>query len=582
MCNGTTILGVHDGVDCGRRRGTSLECVEYDYACRRGGVDCMLSDHDRVALNYQSRTSSSNRLDIYTSDVARLDTVDRGTLVKRLTYSVHIHDIHTEMESNEVVTESDDGYRAIMEGVEELVCTRWYESDTGSAQGVDGHSTHLSRVASWTADYDTVLLVVKRIEWREGYRGVGKTRLGRTVSKAERRGSDSLLGLITSYCLSVEWIALYDSIDVVHLAVEFVCVVAEDDGDCYLYDIAPDSRVRSQDMITWTVGVMTDTRMKKVMRLGQYGRGTNVIIPIFKEYISSDVNPLFNEVLEDIENKDSYVLTLDNPALLVTLICKLNEDECSDPGGDFILEEIEACLTSDSIPPGIDDADFNLEGDILLLEKLLNDDPSSPLPPKELNFEEFKVIKFNVSMDFEEDYYDSKGDIIYLECLLIKDTILNLPLEVFLDRDPRSLEDEPDKDDLKNIIKVFDPGIHEKIISPTYDCPDYEDSRAREIPSGESKIHIEVLLVLWENRLPIPDGSLPLSSRNKTSGSWLVRARCDSRLKGGGNNKNNKSKTDKNLLDHGRLAYRCDSFQKGQGSPGRNKTPGPWSARIPM
>ncbi|GJR89823.1 reverse transcriptase domain-containing protein [Tanacetum coccineum] len=31
------------------------------------------------------------------------------------------------------------------------------------------------------------------------------------------------------------------------------------------------------------------------------------------------------------------------------------------------------------------------------------------------------------------------------------------------------------------------------------------------IPSGESKVHIEVLSVLWENRLPIPDGSLPLS-----------------------------------------------------------------------
>ncbi|GKF04874.1 reverse transcriptase domain-containing protein, partial [Tanacetum coccineum] len=50
--------------------------------------------------------------------------------------------------------------------------------------------------------------------------------------------------------------------------------------------------------------------------------------------------------------------------------------------GDFVLEEIEACLTSDSIPSGIDDADFNPEGDILLLEKLLNDDPSSHLPPK--------------------------------------------------------------------------------------------------------------------------------------------------------------------------------------------------------
>ncbi|GJW59520.1 hypothetical protein Tco_0108855 [Tanacetum coccineum] len=44
-------------------------------------------------------------------------------------------------------------------------------------------------------------------------------------------------------------------------------------------------------------------------------------------------------------------------------------------GGDFILEEIKACLTNDSIPPGIDDADFNPEGDLLLLEKLLNDDP---------------------------------------------------------------------------------------------------------------------------------------------------------------------------------------------------------------
>ncbi|GJR06185.1 reverse transcriptase domain-containing protein [Tanacetum coccineum] len=32
-----------------------------------------------------------------------------------------------------------------------------------------------------------------------------------------------------------------------------------------------------------------------------------------------------------------------------------------------------------------------------------------------------------------------------------------------------------------------------------------------EIPSGESKVHIDVLSVLWGNRLPIPDGSLPLS-----------------------------------------------------------------------
>ncbi|GJX03545.1 reverse transcriptase domain-containing protein [Tanacetum coccineum] len=36
--------------------------------------------------------------------------------------------------------------------------------------------------------------------------------------------------------------------------------------------------------------------------------------------------------------------------------------------GDFILEEIEACLTNDSIPPGIDDDDFDPKGDLLRIE----------------------------------------------------------------------------------------------------------------------------------------------------------------------------------------------------------------------
>ncbi|GJY77829.1 hypothetical protein Tco_0483630 [Tanacetum coccineum] len=190
----------------------------------------------------------------------------------------------------------------------------------------------------------------------------------------------------------------------------------------------------------------------------------------------TDENPLFNEVLEDIESEDSYVSKLDELDLLLTPLSKLNEDECFDPGGAFVLEEIEAC-PSYSIPPGIDDDDFDPEGDILLLEKLLNDDPSSPLPLKELYFTDLKTIKSSIDthLDFKDDYYDSKGDIIYLESLFIKDTILNLPPEVFLDRDPRSLEDEPDKDDLKNIVKVFDPGIHEKTFSPTYVRLPYED-----------------------------------------------------------------------------------------------------------
>ncbi|GKE33939.1 reverse transcriptase domain-containing protein [Tanacetum coccineum] len=82
-------------------------------------------------------------------------------------------------------------------------------------------------------------------------------------------------------------------------------------------------------------------------------------------------------------------------------------------GGDFILEEIEACLTNDSIPPGIDDADFDLEGDIHLLEELLNDDPSSPLPPKELNFEELKTIKSSIDDPLELELKDLPSHLEY-------------------------------------------------------------------------------------------------------------------------------------------------------------------------
>ncbi|GJR40769.1 hypothetical protein Tco_1216453, partial [Tanacetum coccineum] len=231
--------------------------------------------------------------------------------------------------------------------------------------------------------------------------------------------------------------------------------------------------------------------------------------PLFEfndEYISSDVNLLFDEVLEDIESEDSYVSKLNEPDLLVTPFSKLNEDECFDSRGDFILEEIKACLTSDSVPPGIDDDDFGPEEDILLLEKLLNDDLSSPLPPKEFNFEELKVIKSDVSKDFEDYYYDSEGDIIYLESLRIKDTIPNLHPGVFLDYDPRSLEDEPDKDDLKNIVKVFNPGIWEIIFSPTYVKLPFQDRHYLSL-TYVIRIFLHYFTYLVDSSLPLSSGS---------------------------------------------------------------------------
>ncbi|GJW90348.1 hypothetical protein Tco_0167901, partial [Tanacetum coccineum] len=150
--------------------------------------------------------------------------------------------------------------------------------------------------------------------------------------------------------------------------------------------------------------------------------------PLFEfddEYISNDVNPLFDEVLEKIKSKDSYVSNLDEPALLVTPLSDANKDECFDPGG--VIDEIDAFLDMD------------------------------------------------ISTNIENDYDDSEGDIIYLERLLIDDTSPNLPPKVFLDHYPRSLKDEPDNDDLMTENKVFDPGIHEKSFSPTFVKLTFED-----------------------------------------------------------------------------------------------------------
>ncbi|GKD85309.1 hypothetical protein Tco_1356463 [Tanacetum coccineum] len=57
---------------------------------------------------------------------------------------------------------------------------------------------------------------------------------------------------------------------------------------------------------------------------------------------SNSMTNLFDEVLEDIESKDSYVSNLDEPALLVTPLSDDNEDECFDLGGK--IDEIDAFL----------------------------------------------------------------------------------------------------------------------------------------------------------------------------------------------------------------------------------------------
>ncbi|GKF50957.1 hypothetical protein Tco_0147424, partial [Tanacetum coccineum] len=55
----------------------------------------------------------------------------------------------------------------------------------------------------------------------------------------------------------------------------------------------------------------------------------------------------------------------------------------------------------------------DLEGDLLLLEKLLNVDLLSPLPPKELHFEELKMIKSSIDDPPELELKDLPSHLEY-------------------------------------------------------------------------------------------------------------------------------------------------------------------------
>ncbi|GJW86356.1 hypothetical protein Tco_0161696 [Tanacetum coccineum] len=65
----------------------------------------------------------------------------------------------------------------------------------------------------------------------------------------------------------------------------------------------------------------------------------------------SDINPLFNEILEDFVRKDSNVSNFNEPVLLNTPL--FDEDECFDPGGE--IDKIDAFM----------DAYNDSEGDVL-------------------------------------------------------------------------------------------------------------------------------------------------------------------------------------------------------------------------
>ncbi|GJY73261.1 hypothetical protein Tco_0477692 [Tanacetum coccineum] len=256
----------------------------------------------------------------------------------------------------------------------------------------------------------------------------------------------------------------------------------------------------------------------------------------------SSTKRMFDEPLGDDSKPRSYDVTFSNS------IFDFNDDYtlCYDnPLFDEEFEDISSLDPPKSAP--------------LNYEPLGNPDSvSKSLETSDLNLEELTAeigLDDSIPTKIDDGYYDSDGGILFLEHLLIVETFFD-PTPTVLPKKSTLLVTPPPASKQFSLREVerFDPffsltqsgrktrvmetpsfGFHHmpsprpaayspkevmyRYYHPHLTSGDGFDFESKKIPSGESKVHIEVLLVLWRNRLPIPDGSLPLSSRLKGGGS---------------------------------------------------------------
>nr|GEU47384.1 reverse transcriptase domain-containing protein [Tanacetum cinerariifolium] len=124
-----------------------------------------------------------------------------------------------------------------------------------------------------------------------------------------------------------------------------------------------------------TLRVNDEAIMFKVGHTSRYSRN----------YYDESVNQ-FNVIDVVCEDYAQEVLgfsdssTSGNPTLLDPTIASYSPSFTHFKGGDFILEEIETFLCTPNELSNLDDDYYDTEGDILYLEKLLNEDPSLNLP----------------------------------------------------------------------------------------------------------------------------------------------------------------------------------------------------------
>nr|GEY39451.1 hypothetical protein [Tanacetum cinerariifolium] len=228
-------------------------------------------------------------------------------------------------------------------------------------------------------------------------------------------------------------------------------------------------------------------------------------------------------------------------------LINLLKNDISDSSNDPLLEEIDLFLSDDSIPPGIENFADDPEGDIRFLEELLIDDSILSHELSDDNFEDNPSISRPPSEPSDiESFFDLKPDVIAEEISdkLNEDKCFDPGREINRVRTPSltlvslirssvqvvdatddspanpehttvetpmnmSLENKDHFEAEKEAIHLILTGIGDEVYSTVdafqtaQEVWEAIERLQQEFPSSEIKVHIEVLSMLWGNRLLI-------------------------------------------------------------------------------
>ncbi|GKC71899.1 hypothetical protein Tco_1117782 [Tanacetum coccineum] len=118
-----------------------------------------------------------------------------------------------------------------------------------------------------------------------------------------------------------------------------------------------------------------DLTLKKVLHEENFQVNSNPLFEFDDNFKSSTINPLFDEMEENVEIKNSNVF--DEPVLLNTpLSDKVAPEDNNDEIDDFLAMEVFS---------NFEEGYFDLEGDVTFLDNLLSDDSSHNLASEEIS-----------------------------------------------------------------------------------------------------------------------------------------------------------------------------------------------------